>query len=64
VNDRSTADLMKEFYRRLLTFSDRPFGPARALREAQAWLRRRTDETGEPIYAEPWYWATFIAMGV
>jgi CHAT domain-containing protein len=51
VNDSSTADFMKAFYRRLFNRPDR----ALALREAMVELRQR--------YPHPYYWAPFILVG-
>ena len=51
VNDRSTADFMKEFYTRLFKRSDR----ALALREAMTEVRQK--------YPHPYFWAPFILVG-
>jgi tetratricopeptide (TPR) repeat protein len=51
VNDRSTADFMKAFYKRLFNRSDH----AQALREAMVEVRQH--------YPHPYYWAPFILVG-
>jgi CHAT domain-containing protein/tetratricopeptide (TPR) repeat protein len=59
VEDRSTAELMRRFYRRMLD-GRRPGGrlrPAAALREAQLSMR------GDPRWSDPYYWAPFIFQG-
>src|SRR5262249_51029375 len=54
VDDRATAELMKQFYRRMLVDGLRP---AAALRMAQiAMLRRKR-------WAAPYYWAGFALQG-
>ena len=55
VADKSTADLMTDFYRRLLASSPQP--PASALRDAQLALI-----TGKK-YSAPFYWAPFVLVG-
>jgi pentatricopeptide repeat protein len=55
VEDRSTAVLMKSFYRRL---AESPGNDARALRLAQLDLRRLTVDGRRP-YEHPFYWAGF-----
>ncbi|HSV33281.1 MAG TPA: CHAT domain-containing protein [Pyrinomonadaceae bacterium] len=55
VADKSTAELMTDFYRRLLASSPQP--PAAALRDAQlAMIAGRK-------YSAPFYWAPFILVG-
>jgi CHAT domain-containing protein len=54
VEDRATAALMSEFYRRLLG-SSRP--PAEALRQAQLAIR------AQPRWRHPFYWAGFAFQG-
>ena len=54
VNDRSTAELMKRFYRELL-LEGRP--PSTALRQAQLSL------LGERRWRPPFYWAGFLLLG-
>ncbi|MEP7011582.1 MAG: CHAT domain-containing protein [Acidobacteriota bacterium] len=54
VDDASTADLMKLFYRRLLRENR---APADALREAQRELRN------DPARSDPYYWAGFVFVG-
>jgi CHAT domain-containing protein len=54
VQDRATADLMREFYRGLL---QRKLSPAAALRAAQLALR------ASPDFSHPYYWAGFVMAG-
>jgi CHAT domain-containing protein/Tfp pilus assembly protein PilF len=54
VGDESTAVLMTEFYRRLLT---QHLAPAQALREAQLAVR------AQPRWRSPRYWAGFVLFG-
>jgi CHAT domain-containing protein/tetratricopeptide (TPR) repeat protein len=54
VDDKATARLMAEFYRRLLK-AGAP--PTEALRQAQNWLRQ------QPGWEEPYYWAPFVLQG-
>src|SRR5262249_53723384 len=54
VDDRATAELMKQFYRRMLTSGMRP---AEALREAQIAL------LGQKRWADAHYWAGFVFQG-
>jgi CHAT domain-containing protein len=54
VNDRATAELMKQFYKAML---GKGLRPAAALREAQIamWRDRR--------WSAPYYWAAFVLQG-
>jgi CHAT domain-containing protein len=55
VADKSTAELMTDFYRRLLASSPQP--PASALRNAQlAMINGKT-------HSAPFYWAPFVLVG-
>jgi CHAT domain-containing protein/tetratricopeptide (TPR) repeat protein len=54
VRDAATAELMKRFYRNMLTGKS---SPAAALREAQISMWR------EPRWAAPYYWAGFVLQG-
>jgi CHAT domain-containing protein len=54
VEDESTAVLMEQFYRRLLT---QHLLPAQALREAQLAVR------AQPQWRSPRYWAGFVLLG-
>jgi CHAT domain-containing protein len=54
VSDRSTADLMSEFYRRMMGKND---SPAEALRRAKEELRK------SGAFAHPFYWAPFVILG-
>ena len=54
VDDESTAELMKRFYRAMLKEGRRP---ADALRTAQLELSRH------PRWSEPFYWAGFVLQG-
>ena len=54
VRDRATAELMRRFYRGLLSDG---LPPAAALRAAQRSLRR------DPRWRDPFYWAPFILQG-
>jgi CHAT domain-containing protein/tetratricopeptide (TPR) repeat protein len=55
VADKSTADLMTDFYRRLLASSPQP--PASALRDAQLAM------ISGKKYSAPFYWAPFVLVG-
>jgi CHAT domain-containing protein len=55
VADRSTAELMTNFYKRLLT--GQGTSPANALRAAQ------TDMIAGKKYSAPFYWSPFILVG-
>jgi len=55
VADKSTAELMTDFYRRLLASSAQP--PAAALRQAQMTM------IAGKKYSAPFYWAPFILVG-
>ena len=54
VDDESTAELMKRFYRAMLKEGR---APADALRAAQIEMSR------EPRWAAPFYWAGFVLQG-
>ncbi|MEM9273272.1 MAG: CHAT domain-containing protein [Cyanobacteria bacterium P01_F01_bin.143] len=54
VSDRSTAELMSEFYRHL---NQPDTNKAQALRQAQLSLMQ------EPKYQHPYYWAPFVLVG-
>ncbi|NEO83544.1 MAG: CHAT domain-containing protein [Spirulina sp. SIO3F2] len=58
VSDRSTADLMKEFYQSLLQNNH---SRAEALRQAQLSLLHEQVEDYSEV--EPYYWAAFILVG-
>ncbi|HEY0006098.1 MAG TPA: CHAT domain-containing tetratricopeptide repeat protein [Pyrinomonadaceae bacterium] len=55
VADRSTAELMTDFYRRLL--AGKPASPTAAMRDAQVAMI-----TGKK-YSAPFYWAPFVLVG-
>jgi CHAT domain-containing protein len=58
VADRSTADLMTDFYRRLLvTGTTSPVAPSAAMREAQLAM------IAGKKYSAPFYWAPFVLVG-
>jgi CHAT domain-containing protein/Flp pilus assembly protein TadD len=54
VNDRASAELMQQFYTRLLSGGRSPSG---ALRDAQQWMRR------DPRRQHPYYWAGWTVLG-
>lgn len=54
VNDRSTADLMREFYQQLIKS---PISKAEAIRQAQLFLLHQSE------YEHPFYWAPFVLIG-
>ena len=54
VDDRSTLELMREFYGH-----PSPAGPTAALATAQ----RRMLASGESAFAHPYYWASFVLVG-
>ena len=54
VNDRSTAELMSDFYREL---SDKQLPKAEAVRQAQLTLLKN------PWYRHPFYWAPYVLLG-
>jgi CHAT domain-containing protein/tetratricopeptide (TPR) repeat protein len=54
VNDRSTADLMTEFYRQL---QETKYNKAEVVRQAQLYLLRKSG------YEHPYYWAPFVLVG-
>ena len=56
VNDRSTADLMAEFYQELTEYEGE-INKAQALREAQLKLLQNTS------YDHPYFWAPFVLVG-
>lgn len=56
VADRSTADLMTDFYKRLLAKTD-PLAPSAALRAAQQNM------IAGKKYSAPFYWAPFVLIG-
>jgi len=55
VADKSTADLMTDFYKRLFAADD--VSPAAALRDAQLAM------IGGKKYSAPFYWAPFVLVG-
>jgi CHAT domain-containing protein len=55
VADKSTADLMTDFYKRLLAPGPRP--PSSAMREAQVAM------ISGKKYSAPFYWAPFVIVG-
>ncbi len=55
VADKSTADLMTDFYKRLFAAAD--VSPAAALRDAQLAM------IGGKKYSAPFYWAPFVLVG-
>lgn len=57
VADRSTAELMTDFYKRLLANSATPVSASSAMREAQLAMI-----TGKK-YSAPFYWAPFVLVG-
>lgn len=71
VDDQATALLMSRFYQNLTgSYRDSRDGPAscpmsraRALREAQNWLRRWRTPDGATPFAHPVYWAGFMLVG-
>ncbi|NER38465.1 MAG: CHAT domain-containing protein [Oscillatoria sp. SIO1A7] len=56
VNDRSTADLMSEFYQELTEYEGE-INKAQALRDAQLKLLQNT------LYNHPYFWAPFVLVG-
>jgi CHAT domain-containing protein len=54
VDDRATSDLMKGFYRHMISGG---LSPAEALRQAQIELSRN------PGWSSPYYWAGFSLQG-
>ena len=56
VADKSTAELMTDFYKRLLS-QDKPAAPAGAMREAQLAM------ISGKKYSAPFYWAPFVLVG-
>jgi CHAT domain-containing protein len=68
VDDRSTALLMRRFYRNRYgseygADKEPAMTKAAALHEAKVWLRSYEDEYGRRPYAHPYYWAPFILIG-
>jgi CHAT domain-containing protein len=57
VADKSTAELMTDFYKRLLTRSATPTRPSAAMREAQLAM------IAGKKYSAPFYWAPFVLVG-
>ena len=55
VDDESTSELMKSFYRGVL--SKPGLSPAAALRQAQVQMMRNSR------WREPYYWAAFVFLG-
>ncbi len=71
VEDRATSLLMERFYENMTgTFRDRragvvgiPMSKARALQEAQIWLKNWQAPDGTTPFAHPIYWAGFVLIG-
>lgn len=57
VADKSTAELMTDFYKRLLTTGATPARPSAAMREAQLAM------IAGKKYSAPFYWAPFVLVG-
>ncbi len=57
VADKSTADLMTDFYKRLLASSTTPVAPSAAMRDAQLAM------ISGKKYSAPFYWAPFVLVG-
>ena len=57
VADRSTADLMTDFYKRLLTTGATDTSPSSAMRGAQLSM------ISGKKYSAPFYWAPFVLVG-
>ena len=58
VQDRAAAELMADFYQRILADPAHPeLAPAAALRRAQLAMR------SQPEHSDPYYWAAFAAYG-
>jgi CHAT domain-containing protein len=57
VADKSTADLMSDFYKRWLATGATPVAPSAAMRDAQLAMI-----TGKK-YSAPFYWAPFVLVG-
>jgi CHAT domain-containing protein len=57
VADKSTAELMTDFYKRLLTAGATPTRPSAAMREAQLAM------IAGKKYSAPFYWAPFVLVG-
>ncbi len=56
VNDRSTSEMMSEFYRQL-TREDSKLSKAEALRQAQLAVMKN------PLHNQPYFWASFVLIG-
>jgi CHAT domain-containing protein len=59
VEDRSTAQLMEMFYRKLV----HGWTKGRALRHAQLQFLRGQNEQEDADYSHPYYWAPFFLVG-
>ncbi|HKO43607.1 MAG TPA: CHAT domain-containing tetratricopeptide repeat protein [Pyrinomonadaceae bacterium] len=57
VADKSSAELMTDFYKRLLTTGATPTRPSAAMREAQLAM------IAGKKYSAPFYWAPFVLVG-
>lgn len=57
VADRSTAELMSDFYKRLLASQNAPISPSSAMRNAQLAM------IAGKKYSAPFYWAPFVLVG-
>jgi CHAT domain-containing protein len=57
VADKSTADLMTDFYKRLLATGTESASPTAAMRGAQLAL------IDGKKYSAPFYWAPFVLVG-
>ncbi|MEB3883519.1 CHAT domain-containing protein [Lyngbya sp. CCY1209] len=62
VNDASTAEFMKQFYRQLLQSGSSQLRKAEALREVQIGFIRRQIKPNSDYY-KPYYWSPFILVG-
>ncbi|MFN8459061.1 MAG: CHAT domain-containing protein [Anaerolineae bacterium] len=59
VNDRPTRLLMERFYQEI----EAGLGFAEALKRAQLYVKHLSDQTGQPLFADPYYWAAFSLIG-